>query len=289
MMSCKKPIRALATASAILATVTCAACDGTTPECAGIDVTSLDPSAVVLAASESEGFMNEFGEEFYAGHHGNRATYIFGDGRFITLTRDFDFDERIWNRVWRSGQLAEADFAALLDHAACLDDDDGGEFTSSCIAPDGPGQALSVNVPNADFTASLTFVMADCVPDDWSILPDPALPVIYNSLISLDDTEATAFVPERIVLGGRTMDNEADCPASALVDWPFDTVDLSQLDSESDHILIDAPLAGQVRDFIIANAADNSAEYLNACINVNGTTWMLFYDDAPDEDELLPF
>ncbi len=273
--------------SAISILFMAAACGQVATECPEIAIASLDPAAVVLAASETEGFMDEYGDEFYSGHHGNRAAYVFGDGRFITLTRDWD-DGR-WTRTWRRGQLTESRFAELIAPATCLDDDDGGDFASGCQAPDGPGQALAVNLPDADFTASLQFVMTDCVPDDASVLPDPSLPVLYDSILGLGNAESTAFVPERIVLGGRTMDNAAYCPESAIVDWPFDTIDFSRLTGESDHVLIDAPLAGQVRDFITANPADNSCEYLNACVNVDGTTWMLFFDDAPDEDESLPF
>lgn len=286
-MAWNKTLKALATISACLALLATIACDEAEPACAEIDITTLDADTVVLAVTEGGGFFEYMGDMFFAAHHGNYAAYVFGDGRFMTMQQDWG--DSTYTRTWRRGLLSGDDFQDMLDLAACLDDDDGGDYTT-CLLLDGPSQGAAVNLPNASFTATAQSAF-NCHLDEDAVPPPQALADVAGKLIGLLDAEATEFVPDRIVLGGHMADNGYYdlCATSEVIDWTFTGVNFSDFTDETAAVLIESPLAGQIRDFIEAHPADTDSSFLHACVNVDGTTWLMYCDNAPDEEESLPF
>ncbi len=287
------PPRWTVTFVALLMLATACAETPDTPE--PIDPASLAPDDLVFAAGRGGGFAMTAADMFYWSHHPDLTLYVFGDRRLIYL--DPTTIPTLGYRVWREGTVPEETFSGLLELAAHIGPDDGGSY-ERCPSADGPTEAVHLDLPDLDVTASCFSYFAGCPEDDgmepeyWETPPPDALVDLFEALSPLRKLPGEIVETDRILLGVHPVDTPYwGCELSNTVAWPFDEPTFPGDLQEGDYgiTVLQPPLAGQMRDFLRGHLEDYGGYFSATCTSRHGGTYLVFYDDMLPGEEGYPF
>lgn len=257
-----------------------------------IDPASLAPDDLVFAVGRGGGFAQEGAQMFYWSHHPDLTLYVFGDRHFVSL--DQTTIPTLGYRIWREGTVPKETFTELLELAAAVHPDDGGDY-QRCPLIDGPSEAIYVGLPDFQVTASCFSLFGGCPesevdPEEWETPPPDALADLFGALIPLRQLPGAILETDRILLGVQPMDDPFwDCDLSNAIPWPFDEPAFPGDLQEGGYgtTSIESPLAGQVREFLRDHLDDRY--YPSACVSREGLAFRVFYDDMLPDEEEYPF